>query len=644
MKRAIIIVYIILMSNVIWANKIKYPVKDIPKTLLRKSCVVIRDFSKTFKLISKGEGEGEIHVAKTILDKRGDYFANISLPYNNQVDLKIKFIKYYNAKGELIKKVKNREINDFSNNPGFILLGDSRIKKFDYTPTTYPYTVEYKVEYEYKGLLSYLRWFPIVSSKIALQKASLKVDIPKNVKLRYYTENVDKEIDKSAIDDRLIYSLEINDIKSKQYEPFADGDEVFPYVEFAPNDFTYDGYSGNMSTWKNYGLWINKLINGRQELDEQTKLDVDKLMKNISDKREKIKILYKYLQSKTRYVCISLGIGGFQPMKASDVGKTGYGDCKALSNFMVSILKYAGIKANYCEVGSGNKRITKPNFSNVSQTNHAIVCVPMKKDTIWLENTSQKIPFNFIGPNNSNRKALMIEDGGAKIVNTHNYTYKENVNIVNTNIKISNDGKHKYDIKDYVSGLLISSYYRKIYQDKEEINKYHKRIIGDGNAKLNSVSYKLLEEGKTPKLISRIKYCINNSKTNTDKTVSFKIPVYNKINFKVPRCRHRMYDAIINNSYTHLDTIKIEVPDNYVFVIKDMNFNLENKYFKYSDNYSVGKGVIIYTREYIRKKIRILPKEYKSYYKLYKKLYKRQNIRFRFINSSNDVMKKQISK
>lgn len=639
MKRIVILFFLLLVSNIIIAETEKYPVRDIPKPLLSRSCVVVRDYSVSFKLISKGEGKKIIHIAKTILDKRGDSFANISLPYNKQRDLDINYIKYYNANGRLIKKVKNREIDDFSNNAGYVLLGDIRIKRFDYTPTTYPYTVEYEFEYELEGLLSYINWFPIVSSKIALQKASLRVDLPKNIKARYYKENVDKKIKITEIDDRRIYTLDLHDIKSMKYEPYVDDNEILPYVEFAPKDFIYDGYDGNMSTWKNYGLWINKLTEGRQELDEQTKIDVDKLIKDISDKREKIKVLYKYLQSKTRYVCISLGIGGFQPMKASDVGKTGYGDCKALSNFMVSILKYAGIKANYCEIGVSGSKITKPSFSNVAQTNHAIACVPMKNDTIWLENTSQRLPFNFIGSNNSNRKALMIEDGGAKIVNTHSYSYKDNINKVNSFIEISKDGLIKYDIKDWASGLLVSSFLRKLNESEEELKKYHKRIISDGSVKIYSIDYKLLEEGKNPKVVNRLKYSIKDSRITTDKTISLEMPEYNKVNLRVKRCRHRKYDAIIETAYTHIDTIRIKLPSNYTFFNRDSVLKIDNKYFKYSDKYSIKKGRIIYTREYIRKKVRVLPKEYKAYYKLYKKIYRRQKLKLRFLNISSNIKK-----
>jgi len=67
-------------------------------------------------------------------------------------------------------------------------------------------------------------------------------------------------------------------------------------------------------------------------LPETTKQKVTELTKNAKSREEKARLLYEYVQNKTRYISIQLGIGGFQPFEARVVDETGYGDCKALSN------------------------------------------------------------------------------------------------------------------------------------------------------------------------------------------------------------------------------------------------------------------------------------------------------------------------
>ena len=84
---------------------------------------------------------------------------------------------------------------------------------------------------------------------------------------------------------------------------------------------------------------------GRDILPEETKLKVQELTKGMTDPVAIIGVLYNYLQQNTNYVGIQLGIGGWQTYDETYVTTKKYGDCKALSNFMISLLKKKELKA-----------------------------------------------------------------------------------------------------------------------------------------------------------------------------------------------------------------------------------------------------------------------------------------------------------
>ena len=102
------------------------------------------------------------------------------------------------------------------------------------------------------------------------------------------------------------------------------------------------------------------------------------LTAHCSTDREKVKAIYDYLAKTTRYVSIQLGIGGLQPIAASDVCRTGFGDCKGLSNYTRAMLKEIGIPSTYTVISTTNERLL-PDFSSANQMNHVILQVPLPK-------------------------------------------------------------------------------------------------------------------------------------------------------------------------------------------------------------------------------------------------------------------------
>src|SRR5690606_26559586 len=176
-----------------------------------------------------------------------------------------------------------------------------------------------------------------------------------------------------------------------------------------------DGVRGVVNSWDDFGVWYHKsFLEYLDELPKETVSKMKSLTQNAKTNIEKAKIIFDYVQNNTRYISVQVGVGGWQPFPAKEVDKLGYGDCKALTNYTKALLNCVGVEAYYTVIYASNS-ITDIDENIISlQGNHVILTLPTKEGMIFLESTSQKIPFGYLGTSADNRQALMIRPDGAE--------------------------------------------------------------------------------------------------------------------------------------------------------------------------------------------------------------------------------------
>lgn len=222
---------------------------------------------------------------------------------------------------------------------------------------------------------------------------------------------------------------------------------------------------------KIFGLWYGNLSQGSINLSEQTKSALKEMVKNAKDDKEKIEILYDYLQSNFRYVSIQLGIGGYKPFDADFVDKKKYGDCKALSNYMKAILDAVGIVSYPALINAEyNKQPVDPAFPHNS-FNHVILCVPGNKDTTWLECTSTAVDAGTLGSFTENRNALLITPGGGVLVPTPKSKASENLFTLHTNVALREDASGESESKLETKGEYREEIMQYVLNEKKDDQK-----------------------------------------------------------------------------------------------------------------------------------------------------------------------------
>ncbi|RYY55047.1 MAG: DUF3857 domain-containing protein, partial [Chitinophagaceae bacterium] len=290
----------------------------------------------------------------TVFNEAGAEHANVAEYYDRLVRPAEIDGTLFDAAGRKIRSVKKSEIHDQPVFSQGTFVSDDRVRYHDFNHRSYPYTVEYTVHNEMRNSFFLTPWMPVPGAGVEVVSSQFTVQVPAGYNLRYkLTGNmVAPVMNESGKTKTYQWQLTSFPATAREYASPA-WQLVTPGVLIAPSEFQLEGYKGKMQDWKQLGRFFTELNKGRDQLPPAVKAEVLQMKTAASSRQELIENLYRYLQRNTRYVGVQLGIGGWRPFPAEYVAANGYGDCKALSNYMVALLKEAGIPSLYSLVRAG---------------------------------------------------------------------------------------------------------------------------------------------------------------------------------------------------------------------------------------------------------------------------------------------------
>ncbi len=563
-KRLLLFLYLIPVFFSTQAQDFGLAAMFIPDTLLQNADAVIRFHHTEINRLSAGKAVMKVHFAITVLNKNGRTNAWLALHYNNNRSVKSISGKYFNALGLEVDKVKKDDISDFASYPDFTFYSDSRVKLLKPIRKQYPYTAEYEYEILIDGLVGFDLWMPVTRVGVSIEKADLKVVFNKEFPVSYKAENARFDFLENDDGKKKSYKWSIDTVPAYEVEPFMPPKRGFlPWIMLSPVSFEYERTKGNFDNWQHYGIWVNELLAERDEIPGETRAEILELIEGDKDIRIRISKIYKYMQQNTRYVNISMGIGGFQPMTAEDVNENGYGDCKALSNYTKALLKVAGIESFYAEIGNGKERAELfPGFPSINQTNHVILCVPAENDSIWLECTNQNIPCGYIGKSNVNRKAVLITNDGGRLVNTPRYTETDNLTITTAIAAINDDGDLSCDATFNYHGLSCDKIFHSLNISTKEQKDWLLKNLQPDQVSINNYQFSntLVDDYQNSLTLS---ISATSYATSVGKRLMLEPNIFNKYTSGITKRPEREHDIFVEKGYTDIDSLQIALPKTY---------------------------------------------------------------------------------
>jgi len=276
----------------------------------------------------------------------------------------------------------------------------------------------------------------------------------------------------------------------------------------------------------------------------------------------------------------------------------GYGDCKALVNYTRTLLSIAGVDSYYTRVmaGRGEAEIDTGFVHNFS--NHIILCVPVKKDTIWLECTSQTSPFNYLGSFSSDRYALVVSPEGGKMVRTQTFRPEDNLQICNAEVEVNFDGNCSACVTVSYRGLQYENVSELLRESDQERRKWLHNNLGLNDLKIES--YKIEDTSDAiPEIKSELNLAINNYASITGDRIFIRANLLNVSDFLPERIRNRQFTVRhteLHPPYIDKDTIRYLIPEGYEIEALPRQLELNTRFGIYKSNTDVSGNIITYTR------------------------------------------------
>lgn len=564
MKKTMLLIVCLTICFYGFASKEKYDfdVKHIPDSLKKDANAVVRMYNISYDYKTPVTATEKKSVAITILNNNGLDHANLLESGDKFRKLTKVSGKVYDSKGFELRSYTKADVKKSAYSQH--LATDNFSYYLQVYPPSFPFTVHFECEFEWKdGIILFPPFAPQPDYQIAVMEADYSLQYPENTTILTKTYNQVQELPAENFKGNVIRKWNVRNLKAIKEERFAPAiNTLIPIVYTAPASFVYEKTQGKLLDAEHICKWQQELNTGRDELSPETKNAISELVKDASTDREKVKILYDYLGSITRYESIQLGIGGFQPIPAAEVCRTGFGDCKGLSNLLKAMLNYVNIPANYVIIRmSSQEKDLDDDFSAFIRTNHIVLRVPLPGDTLWLECTNTRVPFGFVHNGIAGHNALVTTENGGYMTRLPDYPDSLNLEHNQMDIKLNTDGSAHVQVEKNWHVKIYDNVYQLLTAKPTEVTDYLRKEISLPHATVSQIN---LDDNKSALPSLKARYEWTTTLFGSKTTNRLLIPV-NAMRYTISKLKkgQRNYDIYIKTGWKDTDLITIEIPEGY---------------------------------------------------------------------------------
>ena len=394
----------------------------------------------------------------TILNRRGKEYGVVTRRESRYVKLKHVRATMFDSNGEELLTRSKKEFDKWCGFDDVAIYTDQCLYSTEFESQRYPVSIEVEYKMELKSLFFWRG--PVIQEEVPVMHSAYRLTIGGDTPFRYKMYGAD------------VTPIISNDRKGLQYEwtidslPALDDVDYVPpgfnepvRLEFCPELLSLRDYEFAGSQWSSIGEWYGKLCQKRMLKGADSVIE-----SSTEPSRRIVDSLYSTVQKEIRYVAVSIGIGGWQPHKAKSTLEHKYGDCKDMSNVLVSQLHLNGITAYPVLLLTRGEGITDPDFPGFG-FNHVITMAVVGQDTIWMDPTCDKCPFGTLPRGDQGIPVLVVTENGGKLCTTPVSEWTDNATLrttrwdlqpslhANLTTELSTTGEYARYLRNRLKGL-----------------------------------------------------------------------------------------------------------------------------------------------------------------------------------------------
>src|SRR5690606_2341605 len=202
-----------------------------------------------------------------------------------------------------------------------------------------------------------------------------------------------------------------------------------------------------------------------------------------------------------------------------------------------------------------------------------ILCVPFENDTTWLECTSNKNPFGYLGDFTDDRLVLACTAEGGKVLRTQRYPATKSLQTRKNTFKVTKEGTLVGKIATQFSGSQFENHFYNMFNSLPDQNKQLKKYYDVNNIVFDKIEYKVNNE-KEPILEENLELNIRSYVVKNGNNYILTPNVFN-VQRNIPESRNRINPLYINRGYTDIDETEFDFEEKLKGFLVPVNESIE---------------------------------------------------------------------